>query len=403
MIINYNVSALIASNALFHNDKQLSESIGKLTSGYKINHAKDNPSGLAMAKRMNAQIQCMKVADDSTNDGINIIKTADGVLGELQDMLQRMNELAIKAANGTNTEDDRETIQREITQLKSEVTRIADATQFNGRNLLDGTFDYRTYTTVGVTTVGGTTVSWVTDPKVEVSYYSDEMRSGKYTIEMPQANYNESGNRLENVTVGAPVIVTGAYGVIPDMIVKSYDGDIIKIANDKGQEIDVKADRDITAGELVEVDLTGICAMSIQVGANEGQLLDVRIPRISLSTLGIYNTNVTKERDPAAVAAGKLNSQQASQMAIAEVKNAIHEISNIRSRLGAYQNRMEHTDSNLNSTGENMTASYSRLMDLDMAEEMTNYSTLQVLTQAGISILSQANERPAQALQLLQN
>ena len=374
MIINYNVSALIASNALFHNDKQLSESIGKLTSGYKINHAKDNPSGLAMAKRMNAQIQCMKVADDSTNDGINIIKTADGVLGELQDMLQRMNELSIKAANGTNTEDDRETIQREITQLKSEVTRIADATQFNGRNLLDGTFDYRTYTTVG----------GATDPKVEVSYYSDEMRSGKYTIAMPQANYNASGNRLENITAGAPVTVTDADGqVIPDMIVKSYDGDIIKIANDKGQEIDVKADRNMAAGE--------------------GQLLDVRIPRISLSTLGIYNTNVTKERDPAAVAAGQLNSQQASQMAIAEVKNAIHEISNIRSRLGAYQNRMEHTDSNLNSTGENMTASYSRLMDLDMAEEMTNYSTLQVLTQAGISILSQANERPAQALQLLQN
>ena len=394
MIINYNVSALIASNALFHNDKQLSESIGKLTSGYKINHAKDNPSGLAMAKRKNAQIQCMKVADDSTNDGINIIKTADGVLGELQDMLQRMNELSIKAANGTNTEDDRETIQREITQLKSEVTRIADATQFNGRNLLDGTFDYRTYTTVG----------GATDPKVEVSYYSDEMRSGKYTIAMPQANYNASGNRLENITAGAPVPVTDADGqVIPDMIVKSYDGDIIKIANDKGQEIDVKADRNIAAGELVEVDLTGICAMSIQVGANEGQLLDVRIPRISLSTLGIYNTNVTKERDPAAVAAGQLNSQQASQMAIAEVKNAIHEISNIRSRLGAYQNRMEHTDSNLNSTGENMTASYSRLMDLDMAEEMTNYSTLQVLTQAGISILSQANESPAQALQLLQN
>ena len=250
---------------------------------------------------------------------------------------------------------------------------------------MDGTFDYRTYTTVG----------GATDPKVEVSYYSDEMRSGKYTIAMPQANYNASGNRLENITEGAPVTVTDADGqVIPDMIVKSYDGDIIKIANDKGQEIDVKADRNIAAGELVEVDLTGIC---------EGQLLDVRIPRISLSTLGIYNTNVTKERDPAAVAAGQLNSQQASQMAIAEVKNAIHEISNIRSRLGAYQNRMEHTDSNLNSTGENMTASYSRLMDLDMAEEMTNYSTLQVLTQAGISILSQANERPAQALQLLQN
>ena len=136
------------------------------------------------------------------------------------------------------------------------------------------------------------------------------------------------------------------------------------------------------------IDITGIGAMDTQIGANEGQQLEIRIPTISLSRLGIERTEMT--------------TQESCGNAINEIKGAILYVSDARSRLGAYQNRLEHTVSNLDITNENMTASYSRIMDVDMAEEMTNYTTEQVVSQAATSMLAQANERPSQVLQLLQ-
>ena len=138
----------------------------------------------------------------------------------------------------------------------------------------------------------------------------------------------------------------------------------------------------------LELDVTGIGAMDTQIGANEGQILEIRIPEISLQRLGITNTDVT--------------TQEKSTDAIDTVKHAILYVSDARSRLGAYQNRLEHTISNLDVTNENMTSSYSRIMDVDMAEEMTYYTTQQVVAQAATSMLAQANERPSQVLQLLQ-
>ncbi|MBQ3789924.1 MAG: flagellin, partial [Lachnospiraceae bacterium] len=135
MRINYNVSAMIAQNELSNNDKKVNTSMGRLSSGLKIVNAKDNPSGLAMSRRMNAQIKSMQKANDSANDGINIIKTIDGVLGEIHEMLQRMNELSVRAANGTMQTVDREYIQDEIRGLQQEIQRVSDTTQFNGQNL----------------------------------------------------------------------------------------------------------------------------------------------------------------------------------------------------------------------------------------------------------------------------
>ena len=147
MKINYNVSALVANNALKTTDNKLTESLERLSSGLKIANAKDNPSGLAMSRRMNSQIKSLDTADDSNADGISIVETADGVLAEIQDMLQRMNELTIKACNETNTDDDRAIIDEEIQQLKSEVQRVCDTTEFNSQKLLDGSFDLKGYAT----------------------------------------------------------------------------------------------------------------------------------------------------------------------------------------------------------------------------------------------------------------
>ena len=393
MKINYNVSALVANNALKTTDNKLTESLERLSSGLKIANAKDNPSGLAMARRMNSQIKSLDTADDSNADGISIVETADGVLAEMQDMLQRMSELAIKAANETNTDDDRMIIDEEIQQLKDEIQRVCDTTEFNGQKLLNGSFDLKGYATVLEPGTG----KYVTDPYITVSTYSDEIPEGMAKItgftcvfeEDPVTGTKNIVPQYENGEMTSPKgTLTDSKGNTYENI--SIDGDIIKFSNSKGQEIQIRVDETIpdTTPCTLQLEITATGGMAVQIGANEGQYLDIRIPTMSLSNIGIYNVN-TKTLDD-------------TRAAIDQIKNGLAYISSARSRLGAYQNRLEHTNKSLDVTIENMTAAYSRIMDVDMAEEMTVYSTQTVLDQAGISMLAQANERPSEVLQLLQ-
>ena len=376
MKINYNVSAMIANNALTLNDNKLADSLQKLSSGMKIANAKDNPSGLAMARKMNAQIESLKTAGDSTNDGISIVETADGVLSEVQEMLQRMNELAVKASNGTMTSVDRGVVQEEISQLKQEVTRVAQTTQFNGQNILDGSFDLKGYATV----------DGATDTNVKVSSYSDQVTSGSVAINGLLCSYNATTNTLSGAAVTS-ISANGKTYNASDLTVTSA-GDIVTLSAKDGMSIQLQVDKLLTGTQTCNLELTGKGTMSVQVGANEGQTLDMRIPEISLSNMGITNTDVSSE--------------DSAKEAITQIKDGLQYISDVRSRLGAYQNRLEHTDNSLDITTENMTSAYSRIMDVDMAEEMTVYSTQQVLSQAGTSMLAQANKRPSEVLQLLQ-
>jgi flagellin len=393
MKINYNVSALVANNALKTTDNKLTESLERLSSGLKIANAKDNPSGLAMARRMNSQIKSLDTADDSNADGISIVETADGVLAEMQDMLQRMSELAVKASNQTNTDDDRRIIDEEIQQLKNEIQRVCDTTEFNGQKLLNGSFDLKGYATILEPGTG----KYTTDPYISVSTYSDEIPAGMAKITGFTCNFEEdpeTGTKkiiptIEDGEMVSPKgTLTDSKGNVYDNI--SVDGDIIKFSNSKGQEIQIKVDETIPENtpSTIQLEITATGGMAVQIGANEGQYLDIRIPTMSLSNIGIYNVN-TKTLDDA-------------YAAIDQVKKGLAYISASRSRLGAYQNRLEHTNKSLDVTIENMTAAYSRIMDVDMAEEMTVYSTHTVLDQAGISMLAQANERPSEVLQLLQ-
>ena len=393
MKINYNAQAIIANNKLKVNDNKLSNSIGRLSTGLKIKDAKDNPSGLAMARRMNAQIEGMGVAGNSAKDGINIIKTADGVLHEIHDILQRMNELAVKGANGTITPEDRDYIESEIQQLKDEIQRIANTTDFNGQKILDGTFDYRGYATVGGTT----------DPDIRVASYSDNMAGRKFAITgLSGLLYDDTEKQLYGLKTGDTVAVSdttaGSPGQALSMVVKQIDGDLIKLEDAEGRELSVSIRKDAPA--QIDLELTDIGPMTVQVGANEGQVLDMRIPGINLTSLGLFGVSVKSSLNN--YDGSKLEEEAASKKAIDSIKSALTYVSDLRSRLGAYQNRLEHTDTNLDTTSENLTASYSQIMDVDMAEEMTTYSTQNVLSQAGISILSQANERASLALQLLQ-
>lgn len=365
--VSQNISAITAQNALHRTDSKLSQSLERLSSGLKINHAKDNPAGVAIAKRMNSQIKGLSIVGDNTSDAVSIVETAEGAMNEIHAMLQRMNELAVSAANGTKTDEDREMIEAEVKQLKEEITRIAKDTQFNGRPLLDGGFDLKAYSS---------------DPNVEILYYSDEVAIKDFTVSGITTATDADGN-LE--VTGLNLLTTGD-NAFPADAQYEVDGDVvtIKASNDFEMKIKVKGD---VAGD-VNLDMTGIGAMRMQIGTQEGQVLEIRIPTISLELMGIEDISIA--------------TKEGADEALSKIENAINYISSARSRLGAYQNRLESTSRSLDVTHENMTTSYSRIMDVDMAGEMTEYTNQQVLSQAGTSMLAQANERPQQVLQLLQ-
>lgn len=383
MRICYNAPAMVAHNALTRNDNRLTESLKRLSSGLKVTEAKDNPAGMAMGKRMNMQLKGLSVATQNSSDAISAIETADGALSEVHDILQRMNVLAVKASNGPLSDADRATVEDEITQLKQEITRIADTTQFNGNTLMNGNFDLRGYTD---------------NAQVKVGYYSDAVTAGKYVVNSLSVTFVDGEIDLNQVTCGLNTAgTTTTMGFPTNAAVTKAAGNKITIVSDEF-ELNLKIEPNppitgtgtetVTINTPTTIDVAGIGAMTMQIGSNEGQVLDIRVPTISLDELGLTNMNM-KDMDSA-------------RAAIDSIAGAIEYVSSARSRLGAYQNRLEHCVSNLDIISENMTAAYSRIMDADMAEEMTEYTTVQVISQASMSMLAQANERPAQVLQLLQ-
>lgn len=371
MRINYNAQAMRANNSLTKADNLVAQSLQRLSSGLKVSSAKENPSGYAISKRMHMQIEGLSTATQSANDGISVIETADGALSEIHDMLQRMNELAVKSATGTMTDEDRATLQAEIDQLKQEVTRISKTTEFNGQVLLDGTFDLKGYTD---------------NKDVKVNYYSDQVQHQKYNISNLQAEFDEKGNIISaSATLTPPEFPEGA-------LVSGFENNRVTITGPDDFEIVLSITEPDAAGTVtidsLSVDCTGLGAMDMQIGANEGQFLAIRIPAITLENMGIEKIDISDV--------------DGAKDAIDRIKGSITYLSSARSRLGAYQNRLEHVVNSLDITSENMTKAYSGIVDVDMAEEMTEYTTRQVITQAATSLMAQANDRPSQALQLLQ-
>ena len=374
MRINYNVSAMLSNNALSTNDDLLSKSLERLSSGLKINHAKDNPAGLAMSKRMNAQIEGLSVANQNASDGVSIIEIADGAMTEISEMLQRINELSVKAANGTMSDTDRATVQDEVKQLKEEITRISDVTEFNGQKLLNGEYDLKGYTN---------------KQEVKVNYYSTDVPVKEYTIKSIPLTKDADGN----IVLDGDVTFGDGFPDAKTLKTELKD-DLLTITGENGFEMRLDVSGTLNGAQTgttvqdLKINATGIGAMRLQIGANEHQVLEVNIPAVSLPTMGIENVDVS--------------TAEGADDAIDRVDGAIKYVSSVRGRLGAFQNRLESTINSLDITSENMTSAYSRIMDVDMAEEMTSYTTYQILAQAGTSMLAQANERPSQVLQLLQ-
>ena len=374
MKVNSNIQAMFAQSILSANEEKMAKSTQKMSSGYKLNRAMDNPAGMAITNRMRAQLSSLERATKNSKNAINAIQTAEGALSEIESMLQRMNELSIQGSNGTMSSSDRLAIQEEVDQLVSEINRISKNTTYNSQNLLDGTQDLKAFSRPS--------------KNISVRNYNELMDVGKYEISVG------AGGLFTSLTKDGATIDIAAQEVV-EFVDKDgkTTGYSTKIHTANGAELTFETKGDSGATN-VELDITGYGGMKIQVGAEEGQEIQVVIPEVSLRTLNFVDLDGNRTLD--------LRTEEGATKAISQIASAIDYVSAARSKLGAYQNRIENTVTNLDVTTENLTESYSTIKDIDMAEGMVEYTTLQVLIQAGTSMVAQANEQPQQALQLLQ-
>jgi len=390
MKINSNIQAQITNSVLKSNESKYSKSTEKLSSGYKLNRASDSPAGMAISNKMHAQIRSLNRAKDNAKNAVNAVQTSDGALNEVQEMLQRMNQLAVKAANGTmsgtdtkSEEDelqgkktDREIIQEEIEELKKEINRVAADTEYNTQNLLGGAQEMKGYNVTDGSTI-------------KVMNYDPDFPSGIYQLTV-NGETAELKIKDDSTTPATYKDVQDLKSLLVDQEFDD-DGNLIggKVRATLGNGCDILFSyKGADDGSTAEIDVTGIGGMKIQVGTSSGKEIRVVIPKMDTENMGIDKLDV--------------RTADKATKAIDQVGYAIDYVSRARSKLGAYQNRLESTVDSLDENIENLTESYSTIKDVDMAEEMVNYTTLQVLVQAGTSMLTQANEQPQQALQLLQ-
>lgn len=454
MRVNCNISSIIANNNLATSQTRLDKALERLSSGLKINSAEDDAAGLAIANKLHTQIKGLEQSNKNSSDGISVIQTAESALSETQSILQRINELAVQAASGTNSLVDRQAVQAEIDQLMDEVDRISESTEFNSMSLLDGSLTRRCYSdTDNVSMYYMSSAVNEGDYSIEVT--ADATRASASvvfdataitesgTIEINGATMTvEPGDTLDtlmskfttmcdaanlNYDSASGSISTYEYGITQKLEYKISDSisSVFQISNVKpgtdaeaslgsgfnntatlttsGRYVTVKDfggfEMTIELGENLVSDsgqasvsftqrVTSMGTMTVQIGANEGQVIEVDIPAVNVHTLGLDNINVCTEKG--------------ASETITMVGEAINKISSIRSTLGAYQNRLENVVSHLDSYKQDITSAVSGIEDADMADEMTEYTQQNVITQAATSMLAQANERPQSVLQLLQ-
>lgn len=394
MRINTNLNAMTALNSATKNTALAGSSMEKLSSGLKINKAADNATGLAISEKMRSQIRGLDQASQNTQDGISVVQTAEGAIEEVGNIVQRMRELAVQGANETNTGSDRAKISEELTQLHEEIDRIAESTQFNGKDLLNGKSEVRTEKVYTAGEKNGTTKN----VKVEKGFDFEGL-GDKVEI---QGSANGANGQISFKTGTG----TG-YGISVDKIEANGEikqDSIITITDRNGKTMSFTAAKDIAQGADTEIgtikteekSISGK-EISLQVGANtsDSQTLKVKIENVSTKSLGLDSKII------ATMAKEGPNGTEAANKMIDSLDNALERVNTSRANLGAMQNRLETTASNLTTSNENLTAAESRIRDVDVAEEMMNLSKLNLINQAAQAMMSQAKSQPEGVMQLL--
>jgi flagellin len=496
MRINNNIMAMNAHRQLGVNQANSSKSMERLSSGMRINRAGDDAAGLAISEKMRGQIRGLKQAQRNAQDGISLIQTAEGALNETHAILQRMRELAVQAANDTNTEVDRSEIQKEINELIDEIDRIANQTQFNTKHLLNGTFTgtfhiganetQRITLTIGNMAAGrapevtfdtptideklvGASVSSVAgfDQSGEVTFSvihsageAAKEASATFTVDdVPDdgdtitiagkvIGFSADGSEVDGadftIDLGTSDTALDQAGVAAAIAGLTIDGVTMSVT---GTEVTVKAATAGAAGNDIEIDAFGtteftggadeiLPGLSATIGGeavlqtvvsgagvvtyttSSGKSITADLGTFTLDSEEVTITvDITVEDVPDAEqglrvgqlkvdnvtkdSVGGIMTQAGADKAITVINNAIEAVSAERSKLGAYQNRLEHTISNLGTSAENLQAAESRIRDLDMAEEIMAFTKNNILQQAATAMLAQANMAPQSVLQLL--
>ena len=399
MRINTNLNAMTALNSATKNTALAGSSMEKLSSGLKINKAADNATGLAISEKMRSQIRGLDQASQNTQDGISVVQTAEGAIEEVGNIVQRMRELAVQGANETNTGSDRAKISEELTQLHEEIDRIAESTQFNGKDLLNGKNTVRVENGHNIVQAGNSSNA---DNKVKI-----EVQDGFDFDDLPaELKIKVNNGAIEATgltTAGYKVTATGldnngnnATKVLKDSVITITDSNGKNIKFTATNEFDANTDVTIGKKEATKENISGK-EISLQVGANtsDSQTLKVKIENVSTDSLGLDGDTITKMAKE-----GKKGTDAANTM-IKSLDKALERVNTSRANLGAMQNRLETTASNLTTSNENLTAAESRIRDVDVAEEMMNLSKLNLINQAAQAMMSQAKSQPEGVMQLL--
>ena len=410
MVVQHNLTAMNSNRMLGVTTRAQAKSTEKLSSGYKINRAADDAAGLSISEKMRKQIRGLTQASSNAQDGISAVQTAEGALNEVQDMLQRMNELAVKAANGTNSEDDRNYIQDEVNQLIKEIDRVSTTTKFNETYLLKGddTAEFTKPTATTVTFADGDGAGG--KAKITVNLAGAKATSGKSDVTFSFAGKNYSVRAEENDDAVA-IAKKLAQAIKEDPIEDEAAGKFtVKDKADGTIEIEATSDKkvnsDIIKDTAFSVKSSGVLTLNLHVGADStaDNQISVDIKQMSADVLGLKTGNSTTGDKTGDLDTLLVNGKDDTnaRAAIDTIASALQEVSKQRSALGAAQNRLEHTISNLDNVVENTTSAESSIRDTDMATEMVKYSNNNILAQAGQAMLAQANQSNQGVLSLLQ-
>jgi flagellin len=400
--INTNVMSMNAQRNLMSSQGSLATSMQRLSSGLRVNSAKDDAAGLAIAERMNAQVKGLNVAARNANDGISLAQTAEGALGKVGDMLQRMRELAVQSANATNSSDDRDALQAEVKQLSDEIDRVSQQTSFNGKKVLDGSFtaaSFQVGANAGDNITIGSLANTTADNLSSVIYgeatatvtaagitgYDTEIAAGTLTITVG------GGTAVDLGVIEAASSETARLGQVMEAINRKTSETGVSaylVDNDDGtfdvELLSSQLNAAGTAPATVEFS-AGFTATATGLLEATGDAVDTAAS--AADSIGISNIDVTTEKG--------------AYIAIKKLDDALDQVNGARATLGAVQSRFENAVANIQIGVENLAASRGRIMDADFAKETANLSRAQILQQAGTAMVAQANQASQGVLSLL--
>ena len=430
--INTNIASINAQRNLSLSGQSLNTTMQRLSSGLRVNSAKDDAAGLAIAERMNTQVKGLTVASRNANDGISLAQTAEGSLGKVGDMLQRMRELAVQASNATNSASDRKALQAEVSQLTAEIDRVAKQTNFNGQKILDGSFagavfqvgansgdnvtlgalvDTRstqisttTYATSTVAAISTTDADAATNPTL--SEYGTALDANDLSIDVVSNNpsltttinleaIGSASSRQERLGQ----IVSAINNKSTDTGVTAY---LTKIDGTDGYKLEFMSAKLDADGNPVSIAFKGFTEENsgLEAGATNDpdiELTYAGTPPVATATTGSV---VDKDRGIQDI---DVTTQSGAWIALKKIDSAIDQINGARATLGAMQTRFENAVNNIDIQVENLSAARGRIVDADFAVETANLSRTQILQQAGTAMVAQANQIPQNVLQLLQS